>query len=33
MSEKRRYTLRERARAQEETRLRIVEATMALHEE
>jgi AcrR family transcriptional regulator len=33
MSEKRRYTLKERARAREETRRRIVEATMALHEE
>jgi AcrR family transcriptional regulator len=33
MSEKRRYTLKERARAQDETRQRIVEATMALHEE
>jgi AcrR family transcriptional regulator len=33
MSGKRRYTLKERARAQDETRQRIVEATMALHEE
>jgi AcrR family transcriptional regulator len=30
---KRRYTLKQRAKAQEETRLRIVEATMALHQE
>lgn len=33
MNEKRGYTLRERARSQDETRLRIVEATMHLHEE
>jgi AcrR family transcriptional regulator len=33
MSEKRSYTLRERARSQEATRRRIVEATVALHEE
>jgi AcrR family transcriptional regulator len=31
--EKRKYTLRRRAESQEETRARIVEATMALHEE
>jgi AcrR family transcriptional regulator len=31
--EKRKYTLRKRAESQEETRARIVEATMALHEE
>lgn len=31
--EKRKYTLRKRAENQEETRARIVEATMALHEE
>jgi AcrR family transcriptional regulator len=33
MTEKRRYTLKERAKSQAETRQRIVEATMALHEE
>jgi len=33
MSEKRQYRMNERARSQEETRLRIVEATMQLHEE
>jgi AcrR family transcriptional regulator len=33
MAERRRYTLKERARSQAETRQRIVEATMALHEE
>jgi AcrR family transcriptional regulator len=33
MVEKRRYTLKERAKSQAETRQRIVEATMALHEE
>lgn len=33
MKEKRNYTLRKRAATQEETRTRIVEATMALHEE
>lgn len=31
--EKRKYTLKRRAESQEETRARIVEATMALHEE
>ncbi|GLQ55041.1 TetR/AcrR family transcriptional regulator [Devosia nitrariae] len=33
MSEKRQYRMRERAKSQEETRQRIVEATMHLHEE
>ncbi len=33
MSETRRYQLKERARRQDETRLRITEATVALHEE
>ena len=33
MSETRRYQLKERARRQEETRQRITEATVALHEE
>ena len=33
MSEKRSYRMRKRAQSQEETRLRIVEATMQLHEE
>lgn len=33
MTGKRSYTLRERAKSQDETRLRIVEATMHLHEE
>lgn len=33
MNEKRQYRMRERAKSQEETRLRIVEATMHLHEE
>ena len=33
MSRKRPYVMRERARARDETRQRIVEATMALHEE
>jgi AcrR family transcriptional regulator len=33
MTGKRRYTLKERAKSQAETRQRIVEATMALHEE
>ncbi|MFZ2099881.1 MAG: TetR/AcrR family transcriptional regulator [Oricola sp.] len=33
MDRKRSYTLRERAKSQEETRNRIVEATMQLHEE
>lgn len=33
MSEKRSYTLRQRAKSQEETRRRIIEATMHLHEE
>lgn len=33
MSKKRPYTMRERAKSQEETRKRIVEATMDLHEE
>ncbi len=33
MSEPRRYQLKERARRQEETRQRITEATVALHEE
>ena len=32
-AEKRRYTLKDRARSQEDTRRRIVEAAVALHEE